>query len=50
MSGEFQQKDIDLKFIRDVFRDNLVEEIKIISGLATSYNVVSFDTEFPGVV
>jgi len=49
-SIEFQQKDIDIKFIRDVFRENLVEEVNNICSLSKQFNVVSFDTEFPGVV
>jgi len=33
-----------------VFRDNLAEEVNNIAALAKQYNVVAFDTEFPGVV
>lgn len=31
-------------------KDNLVEELRKIAKLSKKYNIVSFDTEFPGVV
>ena len=36
--------------IRDVWRDNMEEEFEKIRQLVTTYNYVSIDTEFPGVV
>lgn len=36
--------------IRDVWRDNLEEEFEKIRQLVPSYNYISIDTEFPGVV
>lgn len=36
--------------IKDVYLDNLAEEMKNISDLLETYKYVTFDTEFPGVV
>jgi CCR4-NOT transcription complex subunit 7/8 len=36
--------------IRDVYSDNFIEELKILSSYLNEYNIVAIDTEFPGVV
>ena len=36
--------------IRDVYIENFLDEIKLISKLIEKYNYISMDTEFPGVI
>ncbi len=36
--------------IRDVYMDNFIKEIKVLSKLIEKYNYVAMDTEFPGIV
>jgi CCR4-NOT transcription complex subunit 7/8 len=36
--------------IKDVYSDNFIDEIKILSSYLNEYNIVAIDTEFPGVV
>jgi CCR4-NOT transcription complex subunit 7/8 len=36
--------------IKEVYYDNFVEEIKILSSLLDKYNYIAMDTEFPGFV
>ena len=36
--------------IREVYFDNFIEEIKMLSRLIDQYNYVAMDTEFPGIV
>ena len=36
--------------IREVFLDNFIEEIKILSSFLEKYNYIAMDTEFPGFV
>lgn len=36
--------------IIEVYKDNFIEEIKILSSLLDEYNYVGMDTEFPGMV
>ena len=36
--------------IRDVWADNLEEEMKVVREVVVNYNCVAMDTEFPGVV
>ena len=36
--------------IREVYADNFIQEIKIISEYLTQYPYVGMDTEFPGVI
>ena len=37
-------------FIREVYQDNFIEEIKKLSSLLNQFKYIAFDTEFPGVV
>ena len=37
-------------FIKEVYDDNLDEELKVISELLEEYNYIGMDTEFPGTV
>lgn len=46
-----KSKDISKeKIIREVFVDNFVKEVKLLSTYLNTYKFVAFDTEFPGVV
>ena len=36
--------------IKEVYEDNLLEELNIISELIEEYNYIGMDTEFPGTV
>ena len=38
------------EYIKEVYEDNLLEEIKVISDLIEEYNYIGMDTEFPGTV
>ena len=38
------------EYIKEVYEDNLIEELKIISDLIEEYNYIGMDTEFPGTV
>mmetsp|Transcript_8308 Transcript_8308/g.14712 ORF Transcript_8308/g.14712 Transcript_8308/m.14712 type:complete len:370 (-) Transcript_8308:25-1134(-) len=44
---EYQGKQLE---IRDVWKDNLEEEMNRIRAAITKYNYIAMDTEFPGVV
>ena len=38
------------EYIKEVYEDNLLEELNIISELVEEYNYIGMDTEFPGTV
>ena len=38
------------EYIKEVYEDNFLEELKIISELIEDYNYIGMDTEFPGTV
>ena len=46
------EKDIPkaTNYIKEVYADNLVEELRVISDLLEEYNYIGMDTEFPGTV
>ena len=44
------KKNENPKTIKEVYNDNFLEEIKVISELLDEYNYIGMDTEFPGTV
>ena len=40
----------DITNIKEVYEDNLLQELRIISDLIEEYNYIGMDTEFPGTV
>jgi len=54
-SYRYSQKPKQIKFekdtiIKEVYYENFLEEIKILSSLLEKYNFIAMDTEFPGFV
>ena len=48
MTGKTQSGE-DLR-VREVWQDNLDEEMEIIRGMVDDYPFLAMDTEFPGVI
>ena len=44
------KKNENPKTIKEVYNDNFLEELKVISELLDEYNYIGMDTEFPGTV
>ena len=44
------KKNENPKTIKEVYNDNFLEELKVISELIDEYNYIGMDTEFPGTV